>query len=178
MSIDISAIERILHTRIDVRWSSATVAELLALYRGAERAALYLFNLLDDVDTASDIAKDRHDVYRQLVHAAQAKRFNVASTDGYAVMLHSETPEHALTRQRMERRNAALNALFAAAIQFGRAELDVDCASYGKLAGEVVSVTVGASASVSRTGELSANLVEECRLLLIEHVESQAGRSR
>jgi hypothetical protein len=48
-------------------------------------AAEFLFDLLDDIDTASDIAKGDDAAYRSMVERIQRRRFEVASTDGYAV---------------------------------------------------------------------------------------------
>ena len=47
--------------------------------------ALYLFYLLDDIDTASDIAKGNDKLYREYVDSLCRKRFEVADTDGYSV---------------------------------------------------------------------------------------------
>lgn len=41
-------------------------------------AAEFLFDLLDDIDTASDMAKGNDAVYRQMVERIQARRFEVA----------------------------------------------------------------------------------------------------
>jgi hypothetical protein len=51
-----------------------------------EKIAHFLFDLLDDVDTASDQAKENIRLYRQLVEAAHRRRFEVADTDGYRVV--------------------------------------------------------------------------------------------
>lgn len=50
-----------------------------------EQAAQFLFNLLDDIDTASDMAKGDDAGYRRLVEKMQHRRFEVAGTDGYTV---------------------------------------------------------------------------------------------
>jgi hypothetical protein len=50
-----------------------------------EKAARFLFDLLDDIDTASDMAKGDHDVYRRIVERLHRRRFEVADTDGYTV---------------------------------------------------------------------------------------------
>jgi hypothetical protein len=42
-------------------------------------AATFLFDLLDDIDTASDIAKGDDAYYRRLVECLQARRFEVAT---------------------------------------------------------------------------------------------------
>lgn len=55
-------------------------------------AADFLFALLDDIDTAEDIAKSDDRIYRSLVHRAQRRRFEVASTDGYSVTFHERKP--------------------------------------------------------------------------------------
>lgn len=44
-----------------------------------------LYSLLDDIDTASDMAKGDDSMYRNLVHRAHSERFKYASTDGYDV---------------------------------------------------------------------------------------------
>jgi hypothetical protein len=48
--------------------------------------ASYLWKLLDDIDTASDIANGDPDVYRHLVQNIQRKRFEVGDTDGHTVV--------------------------------------------------------------------------------------------
>ncbi len=47
--------------------------------------AQFLWGLLDDIDTASDAAKADDNAYRQVVERIQRRRFEVGSTDGYAV---------------------------------------------------------------------------------------------
>ena len=48
-------------------------------------AADFLFGLLDDIDTVSDIAKGDDAAYRTMVERIQRRRFEVADTDGYTV---------------------------------------------------------------------------------------------
>jgi hypothetical protein len=48
-------------------------------------AADFLFALLDDIDTTSDIAKGDDRAYREMVERIQRRRFEVADTDGYTV---------------------------------------------------------------------------------------------
>lgn len=50
-----------------------------------EKAAHFLFSLLDDIDTAEDIAKSNDEWFRALVHKAHRRRFEVAETDGQTV---------------------------------------------------------------------------------------------
>lgn len=50
-----------------------------------EDIARFLFDLLDDIDTASDIAKEDDESYRSMVEKIQRRRFEVADTDGYEV---------------------------------------------------------------------------------------------
>lgn len=47
--------------------------------------AMFLFDILDDIDTASDEAKDNHNWYRLRVEHLHRKRFEVMETDGYTV---------------------------------------------------------------------------------------------
>jgi hypothetical protein len=53
-------------------------------------AADFLFSLLDDIDTASDMAKGNDKAYRSMVERIQRRRFEVASTDGYVVKFHEK----------------------------------------------------------------------------------------
>lgn len=46
-----------------------------------------LYGIIDDIDTASDIAKDNEPLYRNLVHKAQVKRHNIIKTDGYELFI-------------------------------------------------------------------------------------------
>ncbi|MCH9621784.1 MAG: hypothetical protein S4CHLAM20_12110 [Chlamydiia bacterium] len=48
-----------------------------------EAAAILLFKLLDDIDTADDIAKGNDEMFRNLVRRSHKRRFEVAWTDGY-----------------------------------------------------------------------------------------------
>lgn len=48
-------------------------------------AADFLFGLLDDIDTAEDIAKSDDAAFRIMVHRLHRRRFEVATTDGYTV---------------------------------------------------------------------------------------------
>jgi hypothetical protein len=47
--------------------------------------AQFLWKLLDDIDTAGDIAKADDKAYREMVERIQRRRFEVGSTDGYTV---------------------------------------------------------------------------------------------
>jgi hypothetical protein len=60
----------------------ARIAEL-------EGIAQVLFALLDDIDTADDIAKGDNNVFRGLARSASLKRFHVATTDGYNVKFNT-----------------------------------------------------------------------------------------
>lgn len=50
-----------------------------------EKAAQHLWALLDDIDTASDIAKGDDKAYREMAERIQRRRFEVGSTDGQTV---------------------------------------------------------------------------------------------
>lgn len=50
-----------------------------------EKAARVLWDLLDDIDTAGDIAKSDDKTYREMVERLQRRRFEVGSTDGQTV---------------------------------------------------------------------------------------------
>lgn len=50
-----------------------------------EKAAQFLWGLLDDIDTAGDRAKGDDKAYRQIVERLQRRRFEVGSTDGFVV---------------------------------------------------------------------------------------------
>lgn len=47
--------------------------------------AIHLFKLLDNIDTASDMAKGNDAAYRAIVEKLQRKRFEVMTTDGYKI---------------------------------------------------------------------------------------------
>ena len=57
-------------------------------------AAIFLFGLLDDIDTASDIAKGNDKAYRKMVERIQNRRWECGmTTDGYKVYMPGEEPE-------------------------------------------------------------------------------------
>lgn len=52
-----------------------------------EAIAQYLYQLLDDIDTAGDIAKENDKAYREIVERIQSKKSKVVeSCDGYTVV--------------------------------------------------------------------------------------------
>jgi outer membrane murein-binding lipoprotein Lpp len=58
--------------------------------RDAERympVAAFLWDLLDEIDTAGDMAKGDDKLYRAIVERTQRRRFEVGSTDGYSLNL-------------------------------------------------------------------------------------------
>lgn len=55
-------------------------------------AAEFLFDLLDNIDTASDVAKGDDALYRSIVERIQRRRFEVADTDGYTVTFKERLP--------------------------------------------------------------------------------------
>ena len=48
-------------------------------------AAEPLWDLLDDIDTASDVAKADNAAYRRMVEKVQRERFKYADSDGYSL---------------------------------------------------------------------------------------------
>jgi hypothetical protein len=52
-------------------------------------AATALFDLIDEIDTISDLAKNDDKLYRQLVERTQRRRFEIATTDGYSLTFRS-----------------------------------------------------------------------------------------
>lgn len=50
-----------------------------------EKVARFLWDLLDDIDTAGDIAKADDKTYRDMVERLQRRRFEVGNTDGQTV---------------------------------------------------------------------------------------------
>ena len=52
--------------------------------------AEFLWDLLDDIDTADDLAKGNDALYRNLVRKAHQRRFEVGTTDGYWLFLDSD----------------------------------------------------------------------------------------
>ena len=65
-------------------WAERTRAEK------AEATVQFLWGLLDDIDTVSDVAKGDDKSYRTAVERIQRCRFEVGSTDGYSVIFHGE----------------------------------------------------------------------------------------
>lgn len=66
--------------------------------RDSEVIAQFLYGLLDEIDTASDMAKSDDSAYRKLVERIQArKREVVAECDGYTVKF--KTPAPAATKK-------------------------------------------------------------------------------
>lgn len=52
--------------------------------------AEFLYDLLDDIDTANDQAKEDDAFFRKMVNSLHGKRFEVASSDGYNVFFKGE----------------------------------------------------------------------------------------
>lgn len=52
--------------------------------------AVKLWKMLDDIDTASDIAKSNDGFYRRMVEAVQKRRHQIITSDGYGLFLPEE----------------------------------------------------------------------------------------
>ena len=52
---------------------------------GFKKIAEDLWQLLDDIDTASDVAKENHVYYRSLVRRIHMKRFEYAESNGKTI---------------------------------------------------------------------------------------------
>ena len=69
------------------------VAKLEVRIKQLEAAATGLWNLLDEIDTISDLAKDNNEFYRKLVEKVQRRRFQFGKTDGYDVVFRAALAE-------------------------------------------------------------------------------------
>lgn len=58
-----------------------------------EGIARALFTILDDIDTADDLAKGNETLYRNLVRRHHRDRFRYADTDGYSVKFNTHSTE-------------------------------------------------------------------------------------
>lgn len=61
-----------------------------AVADGYKQAATFLWDLLDDIDTAGDMAKGDDKLYRAIVERHQRRRFEVGSTDGHSLELKTD----------------------------------------------------------------------------------------
>ena len=52
-----------------------------------QRLVEHLWQIIDHIDTASDVAKDNDNLYREIVHKWQKKRHEYVKTDGYALFV-------------------------------------------------------------------------------------------
>jgi hypothetical protein len=57
-----------------------------------EWIARFLFDVLDDIDTTSDMAKGDENLFRTMVERLHQRRFQVAATDGYRVVFNRLPP--------------------------------------------------------------------------------------
>lgn len=75
--------------------AEATASNLLATCENStllRLAVIRLWNILDDIDTVSDIVKGDDALYRSLVEGLQAKRHNTGiTTDGYSLFVGSSS---------------------------------------------------------------------------------------
>lgn len=65
----------------------------------------YLFDLLDDIDTAGDIAKDDDKFHRSIVNRIHKKRFNVGVTDGYNLEINSKKIKEMICKKEANNEN-------------------------------------------------------------------------
>lgn len=52
-----------------------------------------LWSIADDIDTMSDVAKGNDKLYRNLVHKAHVKRFEILESNGYDLFLPGTMPK-------------------------------------------------------------------------------------
>lgn len=61
------------------------IVHLLKAFKRLNEIAHYLWQIIDDIDTASDIVKGNNSAYKQLVDMHQKKRWKYGTTDGQVV---------------------------------------------------------------------------------------------
>ena len=66
-----------LNAELGIELSKVTDPHLL------QRLVVKLWNIIDSIDSASDVAKNNDDLYREIVHKWQKKRHKYVKTDGY-----------------------------------------------------------------------------------------------
>lgn len=71
-------------TEFGMKLKTLTDVELL------QRLVRELWDIIDDIDTTSDLAKNNDQLYRNLVHKSQKKRHDFLKTDGYELFLPSD----------------------------------------------------------------------------------------
>ena len=52
-----------------------------------QRLVEHLWQIIDNIDTASDVAKDNDKLYMEIVHKWQKKRHEYVKTDGYELFV-------------------------------------------------------------------------------------------
>lgn len=52
-----------------------------------QRLVENLWQIIDHIDTASDVAKDNDNLYRDIVHKWQKKRHEYVKSDGYSLFV-------------------------------------------------------------------------------------------
>ncbi len=58
----------------------------------AEAQCLFLWMLLDDIDTASDIFKDDYEALAKYVYRKAQERHKITTTDGYIISFNDVVP--------------------------------------------------------------------------------------
>ena len=92
-------------TKEDAEWHAAQLRIALTALQsgagGAQDAARYKFafehcyGLLDDIDTAGDVAKYDDKLYRQIVENTHIKRLKFSGSDGYAITIKAQAIDNA-----------------------------------------------------------------------------------
>ncbi len=82
---DYKALRKELYDKFHESYEKLYVSELKEENVRLHEVAMFLFDILDDIDTASDEAKNNHEWYRKRVEHLHRKRFEVMETDGYTV---------------------------------------------------------------------------------------------
>lgn len=98
LDFPVGEIQRLFATIAALTTENATLNAALEM---REDIAQFLFARLDDIDTASDVAKLDDVAYRRIVERIIRRRFEVASTDGYTVTWLAGK-EHTKGRERNE----------------------------------------------------------------------------
>lgn len=83
--IDYAELRKELYEKFHDAYHKLHVSELQDEIDRLHEVAIFLFGLLDDIDTASDEAKNNSEWYRKRVEHIHRRRFEVMETDGYTV---------------------------------------------------------------------------------------------
>lgn len=73
---------------MSTEYTKGTLVKMMKKNLDYKLISNFLYQIIDNIDTLDDVAKDNHKVYRELVRGQIERAHEIATSDGYEIVFH------------------------------------------------------------------------------------------